>query len=252
MVFDFSNVLGDVSAGVCDSGHQCISGVTVGTNKYSQPPQADNGNLCHDCLETIDTRISATPVYMHGNIYFTHDTAVKVSGIVNANVLWGIVHPVTSQTVLGCGQCSVITTKSKTVDQGYLTYAGETDTWFGAIQPDREGNLFLGFDYQSQTLAAGACPGCTYPSSVYIARRATSPLGAAWPDTGLFLKIGTGNVGSDPFTVRRWGDYSAIGFDSWENNNVWFATQWAADNGVSPNFWQTHIDELGYTDQTQK
>jgi len=252
VVWDFSNVNGDPWAGTCDSAHQCISGVIVGTAKYSQPPQADNGDLCHDCLETIDTRISATPVYMHGNIYFTHDTAVKVSGIINANVLWGIIQPATSQTVFGCGQCSAITTKTKTVDQGYLTYAGETDTWFGAIQPDREGNLFVGFDYQSQTFDSDNNPGFTYPSSAYISRRATSAAGAGWPDGGLFLHEGTGNIGDDPFSVRRWGDYSAIGFDGWETNNVWFATQYASNNGDDDNDWRTHIDELGYTSQADK
>jgi hypothetical protein len=80
VVYDFSNALGaaQFTPGVCVSGQQCLSGVVVKTMKYSQPPLAGDGDLCQQCLETIDTRISATPVYMHGNLYFTHDTAAKV------------------------------------------------------------------------------------------------------------------------------------------------------------------------------
>jgi hypothetical protein len=233
--------LGAANAGTCDSGHQCISGVQVKTASYSQPPMADNGDFCNDCLETIDTRISATPVYMHGNIYFTHDTAAKVGRIINANVLWGIVHPALIQTVVGCPVCSLITSRSSLVDQGLITYPGETDTWFGAIQPDREGNLFIGFDYQSETSLSGGLP--VAPSSVFISRRATAPPGSGFPDGGTFLKLST-----DPTDDFRWGDYSAIGFDGWESNGIWFATQYSAGT----NDWATHIDQLGYTSLDQQ
>jgi hypothetical protein len=236
VVWDFSNVLGAESTGTCDSGHQCISGVVVKTLKYSQPPLADDGDVCNDCLETIDTRISATPVYMLGNVYFTHDTAVKEHKLVNANVHWGIVHPVLDQTLPGCGNCSRITTKTSLVDQGLITYSGETDTWFGAIQPDREGNLFVAFDYQSETNLSGGLP--VTPSSVFISRRATAAAGSGFPDDGTFLKLST-----DPTDDFRWGDYSAMGFDGWESDGVWFATQYSGSN----NDWATHIDELGYT-----
>src|SRR5262245_44831935 len=48
------------------AGHgQTLSGVVVNTLPYSQPPFADNFPACKDCLETIDTRITATPVSTH-------------------------------------------------------------------------------------------------------------------------------------------------------------------------------------------
>ena len=153
------------------------------------------------------------------------------------NVLWGIVHPVLDQTtVAGCTLCSRITTQTAMVDEGYLTYPGETDTWFGAIQPDREGNLFIGFDFQSETLLLGGFP--VTPSSAYVSRRATAAAGSGFPDGGFFLQAST-----DPTDDFRWGDYSAIGFDGWESNGVWFATEYSGAN----NDWATHIDELGYT-----
>ena len=131
MVWDFSNAL-------AGQGHaQTISGVVVNTLSYAQPPQADNFPACQNCLETIDTRISATPVYMHGNAYFTHDTALNNGSATNANVLFGVIHPVLDQTtVAGCTLCSTITGATSVADQGYIFYGGTTDTWFGAIQPD--------------------------------------------------------------------------------------------------------------------
>jgi hypothetical protein len=231
VVWDFSNVLGGTGP-----GGQTLSAVVVKTGKYSQPPQADNWDACQDCLETIDTRISATPVYMHGNVYFTHDTAVKVGKLTNANVHWGIVHPVLDQSAAcnATGLCSRITTKSALVDEGYLTYSGETDTWFGAIQPDREGNLFIGFDIDTW----GNHP----PSSAFVARRATAAPGSGF-DSGTLLKVAPA-----PTDNFRWGDYSAIGFDGWGSNGVWFATQYSGASGD----WATHIDRLGYTSPAER
>jgi hypothetical protein len=253
VVYDFSNALGDPQTipGTCAAGEQCLSGVIVKTANYSQPPLAGDGSFGPQLLETIDTRISATPVYMHGNLYFTHDTAAKVKTanvgtFVNANVLWGVIHPVLDQNAVpGCTECSVITKKTTRLDQGTITFAGQTDTWFGAIQPDREGNLFIGFDYQSTTAPV------TEPSSFYVARRATVQPGSGF-DSGVLLKQGT-----NPTDDFRWGDYSAIGFDGWDSNGIWFATEYSDSNvqdcdGTPCTTWSTHVDRLGYSSLDQK
>ena len=220
VVFDFSNALNGVP------GHgQTLSAVTVNTLPYSQPPLADNFPACRDCLETIDNRISATPVYMHGNVYYTHDSAVNNGTAVNANVLWGVIHPVLSQkSVSGCTLCSTITGGTSMVDQDYITYAGETDDWFGAIQPDREGNLFVGFDYGSTTFT-------TSPSIVYKAKRATA---ASFADGGVFLRQAK-NATNDV----RWGDYEAVTFEGWDSNQILIAAQYAGTNQS----WATHIED---------
>ena len=227
VVFDFSNPLAAQSSG------QTISGVVVNTLSYAQPPLADNFPSCTNCLETIDTRISATPVYMHGNVYFTHDSAVNNGSFVNANVLFGVIHPVLSQPSSGCTLCSTITGGTSVVDQGYVTYSGQTDTWFGAIQPDRENNLFVGYEYGSTTFS-------TSPSSVYIAKRATA---SGFPDGGFFLR-----QAANATTNSRWGDYEAVAFEGWGSNNILFATEYAGSNGN----WATRLSRVAYKTPSQR
>jgi hypothetical protein len=231
VVFAFSNPLKHQGQG------QKLTGVIVTTRSYSQPPLADNFPACTNCLETIDNRISGTPVYMHGNIYAAHDTAVNNGTSTNANVHWMIVEPVLNQlAVAGCTECGAITTSTRVLDNQYLTYAGTTDDWFGVIQPDREGNVFLGYEY-------GSTSGHVSPSSVYIARRATAAAGASWGDGGFFLK-----QASTSTTNSRWGDYEAASFAGWNGNYVWFGTEFAGAN----HDWATHIDKVNYQNLAQR
>jgi hypothetical protein len=229
VVFDFSNAKAQQSHG------QTISGVVIPTRAYAQPPNADNYPSCTNCLETIDNRISATPVYMGGKIYASHDTAVNNGTATNANVHWMIIQPVITQTsVSGCTLCSTITTSTRVLDNAYITYSGTTDDWFGVVQPDREGNLFVAYEY-------GSTSGHVSPSSVYIARRATAAAGSSFGDGGVYLK-----VGSAATTNSRWGDYEAAGYEGWIGNKIVFVTEWSNGN------WSTHIDRVGYTSLVQK
>jgi hypothetical protein len=229
VLFDFSNALSQQSHG------QTLSEVVIPTKSYAQPPLADNYPACTNCLETIDNRISATPVYMHGRVYATHDTAVNNGTATNANVHWMVIQPVLTQTsVAGCTLCSTITPATNVVDNAYITYSGTTDDWFGVIQPDREGNVFVAYEY-------GSTSGHVSPSSVYIARRATATPGSVWGDGGTVLK-----TGSAATTNSRWGDYEAAGFEGWNRTTVVFATEWSKGN------WSTHIDRVGYTSLSQK
>jgi hypothetical protein len=227
VVFDFSNPLKKQSSG------QTLSGVVVNTLAYAEPPQADNYPSCTGCLETIDNRISGIPVYMNGNIYFSHDSAVNNGSFTNANVLYGVIHPVLSQPSSGCTLCSTITGGTSVVDQNYIVYAGQTDDWFGIVQPDREGNLFIGYDYGSVTNK-------TSPSIAYIAKRATAP---GFPDSGFFLR-----VAANATTNSRWGDYEAAGFEGWGSNKILIAAQYAGSNGD----WATHIDRVYYATPDQR
>ena len=229
---------GTASISLCGSTHQCLSGVTVPVKAYSTPPKADNPPACVNCLETIDNRISATPVYMNGNVYASHDSAVNNGTVTNANVHWMVIHPTLDQAaVAGCSLCSKITGKSSVVDNQYLTYSGTTDDWFGVVQPDREGNVFMAYEY-------GSTSGGTSPSSAYIARRATLGAGASWggPSAagGYFLKVGTGATGNS-----RWGDYEAAAFEGFNRNSVVFATEWSNGN------WSTHLDRVAYSSMSQ-
>jgi hypothetical protein len=231
VVMAFSNPLKHQGQG------QKLTAVVIPTKSYSQPPLADNYPACTNCLETIDNRISGTPVYMHGNIYATHDTAVNNGTSTNANQHWMIVAPVLNQlAVAGCTECGAITTATRVVQDQYLTYSGTTDDWFGVIQPDREGNVFMAYEY-------GSTSGQVSPSSVYIARRATASATASWGDGGFFLKQATTSTSNS-----RWGDYEAAGFAGWNGNYVWFGTEFAGAN----HDWSTHIDKVNYQTLAQK
>jgi hypothetical protein len=230
VVFDFSNALQQQATG------QTLSGVVLsGTLPYSQPPLADNPPDCTDCLETIDNRISATPVYMHGMVYATHDTALNNGAATNANVHWMVIKPVLSQPASGCTLCTTITGATSLVHDEYLTYGGQSDTWFGAIQPDREGNIFLEFEFASTTFGYS-------PGGSYIARRATA---TGWPDTGACLSCVFGTA----TTNFRWGDYEAMSFDGWDTNNIWIATEYS--DPTSGGDWGTHMDKVKYTSLAQ-
>ena len=227
VLFDFSNALAQ------QSSPQTLSQIVLsGLDAYAQPPLADDFPDCTDCLETIDNRISATPVYMHGKVYATHDSAVDNGDDVNANVQWMIVQPVLDQPTSGCSLCTTISADTTLADSGFITYPGSTDTWFGAIQPDREGNPFIGFEYGSTTDQIS-------PSSAYVARRVT---GTSFGTQSL-LKLatnGTDNV--------RWGDYEAVTFDGWDTNNIWFATEYSD----TTRDWGTHLDKVKYTTLAQR
>lgn len=227
VLFDFSNALAQ------QGNPQTLSQIVLsGLDPYAQPPLADDYPDCEDCLETIDNRISATPVYMHGKVYATHDSAVDNGDDVNANVQWMIVQPVLDQPTSGCTLCTTISADTTLEDSGFITYPGSTDTWFGAIQPDREGNPFIGFEYGSTT---DQIP----PSSAYVARRVT----ATTFGTQSLLKLATN--GTDNF---RWGDYEAVTFDGWDTNNIWFATEYSD----TTRDWGTHLDKVKYTSLAQQ
>ena len=117
MLFDFSNALAQ------QGSPQTLSQIVLsGLDPYAQPPFADDYPDCTDCLETIDNRISATPVYMHGKVYATHDSAVDNGDDVNANVQWMIVQPVLDQPTSGCTLCTTISADTTLDDSGFITY----------------------------------------------------------------------------------------------------------------------------------
>jgi hypothetical protein len=227
VLFLFSNALGQQSTG------QTLSQLVLdGLDPYAQPPLADDFPDCVDCLETIDNRISATPVYMHGMVYATHDSALDNGDDTNANVQWMIVKPEIDQPTSGCTLCTTLTGGTTLADSGFITYPGSTDTWFGAIQPDREGNPFIAFEIGSSSFSLS-------PSSAYVARRVT----ATSFDGGALLTLASN--GTDNF---RWGDYEAVTLDGWDTNNIWFATQYS---DVTRD-WGTHLDKVGYSSLDQQ
>jgi hypothetical protein len=192
-----------------------ITSAFVESPSYISPPNADEPS-CTQCIETIDTRITGTPVYSTGAgaplISFGIGTALFNGTNVVAGIFWGQLHPALSAGSL----------KSASVFQdGRLVFAGDQAASFPAVMHDKNGNLFMVLDTMSSTLN---------PSIMVTKRLKNDPLGTLHAPT--FLKIG------DNLTLdTRWGDYEATSYTGFSTNHVWVASQYSAINGD----WATFI-----------
>jgi hypothetical protein len=196
-----------------------LSATVISTSTYTLAPQADEPG-CFQCIETLDTRITATPVYHDGLISFALETGVNNGSQILPGILWGQVSPVINDS-------SVITSASL-YQSGLLFFGGDNAISFGALMPDEEGNLFMVFDSMSNTIS---------PSISYLARRVTNTLGR-FHDNGKFLI-----KSSTPTGDSRWGDYSATSYDGFSTDNVWFAAEYSASNSD----WSTYIGKDQFT-----
>jgi hypothetical protein len=192
------------------------SGVIASTSSsYISPPNANDPG-CTACIETLDTRISATPVYQAGAISFALESALN-NGTQNVpGIFWGLVQP----TISG----GVITGATVNLN-GTLAFGGNQAASFPALMQTKTGNLLMVFDTMSSTLA---------PSILY-ATRLTTDLGGFEP--AKFLKkslVATTN--------SRWGDYEATSYDGTATNNVWFSAQFSGTTGD----WATFIGKVNF------
>ncbi|HEY1350204.1 MAG TPA: hypothetical protein VGF67_11315 [Ktedonobacteraceae bacterium] len=189
-----------------------LSGTFVGTAvpnpTYVIPPNADEPG-CMQCVETIDTRITATPVYSVGGgeglISFSIDTGVSNGGPLFTNIvpgiLWGQI-----QVVHGTGFVLAGLAQS-----GYLSFAGDQAASFGAMMQDKNGRLFMVFDSMSASLN---------PSIMLVSRKAADPLGT---------------IGNTRFIIQgpsatfdsRWGDFEAASYTGFSSNHVWVSSQYS-------------------------
>src|SRR6185312_4135599 len=83
VVWAFANATGN---------NQQLAQVTISTPKYVLPPQADQPGCSH-CIETLDTRITGTPVYQNGFVSFALETGINNGSQVVPGILWGEVQP---------------------------------------------------------------------------------------------------------------------------------------------------------------
>jgi hypothetical protein len=182
---------------------------------YISPPNADEPG-CTACIETIDTRITATPVYQAGSISFALESAIN-NGTQNVpGIFWGLVQP----TISG----GTITGASVNLN-GTYAFSGDRAASFAALMQTKAGNLLMVFDTMSSTLD---------PSIMY-ATRLTTDLGGFEP--AKFLKkslVATSN--------SRWGDYEATSYDGIATNNVWFSAQYSGTTGD----WATFIGKVNF------
>jgi len=186
---------------------------------YVVPANADEPG-CFQCVETIDTRITGTPVYSVGGgeplISFSLDTGVVNGGSagfpsVVPGVLWGQIQ---------VSHFSSIVVSANLAQSGYVFFTGDRAAFFGAEMQDKNGKMFMVFDTSSANLN---------PSIMLVSRNASDPLGT---------------IGNAKFIIKgpsatfdsRWGDFEATSYSGGFSNHVWVASQYSVSGD-----WNTFI-----------
>lgn len=212
VVWDFS--------GMPSAAH--VTGVVIPTANYSAPPAADNPGGCNACIETLDTRISATPVFAQGLISLGLETAINNGSQIVPGILWMQVHAVIDHSTP-----SNISSSTGVLQQGYFFYGGDGAAFFPALQPDSSGDLYMAFAFSGNGFD---------PSAAYVVRRSIDAYGAM-SDGGLFLVASTTPTGDS-----RWGDYGATAV-SGPGGRVWVYGEYSAANGD----WATQFGQIIYS-----
>lgn len=189
------------------------------TSSYVSPPLADEPG-CTGCIETLDTRISGTPVNHNGLISFAYETGVYNGTQTVGGIQWGQVAPQLSDTGSLTG--------ATMFQQGLQYYGGDSTASFGAVMPDAGGDLFMVFDFMNSS---------TNPEAAYTARRVSYALGT-FHDGGLILQSGLAATSNS-----RWGDFEATSYDGVGPDDVWFAAQYSGAGGD----WATVIGKDKFT-----
>ncbi|MEO6893126.1 MAG: hypothetical protein ABI456_25120 [Ktedonobacteraceae bacterium] len=196
---------------------QTISGVIVDSatppDVYALPPNA-NQPICAGCVDTNDTRISATPVYSVGGgsglISFSLNTAVNNGLQTVPGILWTQIQ-VLSVTSFFLGTI---------YQSGYLNFTADQSAFFGAMMQDKNGRIVMVFDTSSTTLN---------PSIMFTSRFVSDPLG--FMDRPQFII-----KGPSPTLNVRWGDFEAASYDGFSSNHIWVASQYSVSGD-----WATFI-----------
>lgn len=190
------------------------TGVIVSTKTYIDAPQADEPGSPAS-IETLDTRISGTPVYQQGLISFALETGLNNGTQVVPAIFWGQVSPaISGGTITGI-----------TVFQsGRLHFSGDRAASFGALMATSSGNLLMVFDTMSNTID---------PSIMYATRLTTDTKGTF--ESAKYLKQATTATADS-----RWGDYEAASYDGSSTNNTWFSSEYS--NGD----WATYIGKVHF------
>jgi hypothetical protein len=182
--------------------------VDAPTLQYISPPNADQPG-CNQCIETIDNRITGTPVYSItgkiGLISFAHGTGVNNGTQEVSGVQWGQIQPTLSGSSL---------VGAALYQGGDLAFAGDQAASFGAVMTDAKGNLTMVLDSMGHALN---------PSIMVATRAFHDPLGTLGTPT--MLKQGLTATGDS-----RWGDFEATSYDGFSTNHVWVASQYSGSN----------------------
>lgn len=102
--------------------------------------------------------------------------------------------------------------------------------WMGSIAMDKTGNIVMGYSKSSSSIL---------PNIFYTARTPTDPLGTM-PNGEVSLGAVPG--GSQTGTLHRWGDYSSLSLDPYDDCTMWYTTEYLQSNGSFN--WSTRIGKI--------
>jgi hypothetical protein len=207
------------------------------TLPYYYPPSATQPG-CTQCIDTLDVRISATPVVRDGTLYAAWDTGIDngsgvVPGIEYAQVSLGQ----NGNRQDGQGQSGQGDGAART---SYYYFDGDTGVSFPAVMPDGSGNVVMLYERMGSTIN---------PETRVVATD-----NARFTGPGRLLKAGEapyrpGVCGTAVLPVCRWGDFSASSSDG--HGGIWLAGEYANGNvgpSTDPNFssrnWGTWISKV--------
>ncbi len=183
-----------------------LTGTYVATKPFVGSPTfsvvAADQPSCNRCVDSLDLRITATPMLRNGVVYAAWET-----GLNNG-----------TQTVPSIEWAQISLSGEGSNGNGYYNLSGDTAVSFGALMPDSHGNVTMLFERMSHTV---------FPETRYIVKAG----GSQFTGTGTLLKAGENSyrpqlcgTGTHPF-VCRWGDFSATSFDG--AGGIWFAGEYA-------------------------
>ena len=182
-------------------------------------------------LETLDTRISAQPVYSAGNVYYAFETrfnngSQNVPGIAFEELQVGMTD--NHSGCVGGDHCADVDAGSTgLIQSAALVYSGDSAASFGALMVNNNGDVVMVFEFSS---------GSVNPSVAFVARRATFH-GANFHDGGIYLHNGAGSASG------RWGDYEAATYTGFYKDQIWISGEWATATGN----WATSIGRVNFT-----
>ena len=209
-----------------------LSAAGIGTATTYRLPAGASEPGCSGCVDTGDTRISATPVLHAGLISASLNTNGPDG---HSHAMWFQLRPFLNDNDARCtgaflNKCAQITSVQLVNEDCYLC-GGEGaggSTYYGALAPDDAGDLTMVFAYSDNNI---------YPGGAYVSRRVTQAQNTMH-DSGIFLCSGAGAVRG------RWGDYFAAAGDLTTPNQdyMWFSS----DNAQSSGAWATCIGRNGF------
>jgi hypothetical protein len=189
----------------CAHTEPIVSGTYLANiRNYFLPGGATQPPNCRACVATGDTRISATPIYAHGEVY-----AAISTGLFNPHddsfdnaILWTQFHVTTSEQDPSCtfagDICPKITAASQEMGWYFYFNGGDISAYYPALMTDGEGNLCMVYAQSSSTV---------YRSAYYTCRRDSFQSGL-FRDPGRPLQAGTVSLSSS-----IWGSYFAASYD---------------------------------------